>query len=87
MPRHNVFVDGYEQRHEVDAFWPTHRLIVQLDGFEYHRTRRERERDADTDADLELAGYRVVRLTWDDVTMHRSRTERRLRLLTHRTGA
>jgi very-short-patch-repair endonuclease len=64
--------------HEVDAYWPDHDLIVQLDGFAYHRTRRDRERDADTDADLELAGHRVVRLTWDDVVRHDARTARRL---------
>ncbi len=66
--------------HEVDAFWPQHRLAVQLDGFEFHRTRRDRERDADSDADLELAGNRVMRLTWDDVAKHGERTLRRLRL-------
>lgn len=80
-PRYNVFVDGEQYRHEVDAFWPQHRLIVQLDSFDYHRTRRDREKDATSDADLELAGYRVVQLTWDDVTVHRHRTRRRLHIL------
>jgi very-short-patch-repair endonuclease len=78
-PDFNVLVDGERYTHEVDAFWPSHQLIVQLDGFSYHRTRRDRERDATKDADLELAGYRVLRLTWDDVTVHRDRTLRRLR--------
>jgi very-short-patch-repair endonuclease len=55
---------------------------VQLDGFEFHRTRRDRERDADSDADLELTGLRVMRLTWDDVAVHGERTLRRLRLAT-----
>jgi hypothetical protein len=77
----NVLLDGHESQHEVDAFWPSHRLVVQLDGFAYHRTRRDRERDAATDADLELAGYRVVRLTWDDVTLHAERTVRRLAVI------
>jgi very-short-patch-repair endonuclease len=80
-PRANVFVDGEQYRHEVDAFWPAHCLVVQLDSFDYHRTRRDREKDAASDADLELAGYRVLRLTWDDVTVHRERTVRRLRRL------
>jgi very-short-patch-repair endonuclease len=81
FPRLNVLVDGERLQHEVDAFWPSQRLVVQLDGFAYHRTRRDRERDAGTDADLELAGFRVLRLTWDDVTLHRARTVRRLRRL------
>ena len=78
LPDLNVLLDGYNAEHEVDAFWPSQRLVVQLDGFAYHRTRRDRERDAATDADLELAGLRVVRLTWDEVTRHADRTVRRL---------
>jgi very-short-patch-repair endonuclease len=77
----NVLVQGAQHTHEVDTLWADHQLVVQLDGFAYHRTRRDRARDAATDADLELAGYRVVHLTWDDVTIHRERTLRRLGLL------
>jgi very-short-patch-repair endonuclease len=79
-PHFNAVVDGETKAHEVDAFWPEKRLAVQLDGFEFHRTRRDREHDADSDADLELAGLRVMRLTWDDVAVHRERTLRRLSL-------
>ena len=79
-PRFNAAVQGEQTRHEVDAFWPEHRLAIQLDGFEFHRTRRDRERDATSDADLELVGHRVMRLTWDDVAVHGERTLRRIRL-------
>jgi very-short-patch-repair endonuclease len=61
-------------------FWEPERLAVQVDGFELHRTRRDRERDAASDSDLELAGYRVIRFTWDEATIHRERTLRRIRL-------
>ena len=74
-------VAGERRSHEVDALWPSHRLAVQLDGFAYPRTRRDRERDTESDVDLELAGFRVVRLTWGDVTVRSERTVRRLRLL------
>ena len=53
---------------------------MQVDGFEFHRTRRDREKEAESDGDLELAGYRVIRLTWDDVAVNGERTLRRLRL-------
>ncbi len=86
-PGINVLVDGERYIHEVDAFWRAHGLIVQLDGFAYHRTRRDREKDATSDADLELAGYRVLRLTWDDVTVHKERTLRRFARLTTRGAA
>jgi predicted transcriptional regulator of viral defense system len=79
-PSFNAVVQGEKTTHEVDAFWPAERLAVQLDGFEFHRTRRDRERDAASDADLELAGERVMRLTWDDVALHGERTLRRIRL-------
>ena len=55
-PTFNAAVSGETATHEVDAFWPKERLAVQLDGFEFHRTRRDRELDADSDADLELVG-------------------------------
>jgi hypothetical protein len=79
-PSFNALVDGDNGTHEVDAWWPECRLAVQVDGFEFHRTRRDRERDAASDADLELAQIRVLRLTWDDVTVHGERTLRRVRL-------
>ena len=79
-PSFNALVDGETGTHEVDAFWPRERLAVQVDGFDFHRTRRDRERDAASDADLELAGMRVIRFTWDDVNEHGDRTLRRLAL-------
>jgi very-short-patch-repair endonuclease/predicted transcriptional regulator of viral defense system len=51
-------------RLEVDLCWPTHRLIVELDGYETHRTRAAFARDRARDAALEADGWRVVRFTW-----------------------
>jgi hypothetical protein len=79
-PAFNALVDGEQKAHEVDAFWAENKLAVQVDGFEFHRTRRDREHDAASDADLELVGIRVMRLTWDEVTVHGERTLRRVRL-------
>ena len=79
-PAFNALVDGETGTHEVDAYWAHHRLAVQLDSFEFHRTRRDQERDAASDADLELADHRVLRLTWGEATLHRERTLKRLRL-------
>ena len=74
-------MQGATYIHEADAYWPSHDLVVELDSFAFHRTRRDLERDAAKEADLELAGYRVVRLTWAEVTRHHARTTRRMRLL------
>ena len=80
-PHFNVLVEGERMQHEVDVFWPAQRLVVELDGFAYHRTRADRERDAAKTADLELAGLRVVRLTWGDMTVRSDHTIRRLTAL------
>jgi very-short-patch-repair endonuclease len=48
---------------EVDALWSEQRLVVELDGFAYHRHRAAFERDRARDAALQAAGYRVVRFT------------------------
>lgn len=60
LPSCNVLIEGYL----VDAVWPAQRLIVELDSWEFHRGRRAFEEDRARDAALQLAGYRVIRITW-----------------------
>jgi hypothetical protein len=59
MPQTNVSVLG----HEVDAFWPAQRLVVEADGYGFHRHRSAFERDRARDAARMVEGYRVVRFT------------------------
>ena len=59
-PNVNTFVAG----HEVDLHWPEHNLVVEIDGYAYHRTRGAFERDHARDAALDDAGLRVRRITW-----------------------
>jgi hypothetical protein len=58
-PSLNAWIEGYE----VDALWRDDRLIVELDGHEFHRTRQAFERDRARDAALQVAGFRVLRIT------------------------
>jgi very-short-patch-repair endonuclease len=53
---------------EVDALWPQHRLIVEVDGFAFHGTRQAFERDRRRDARLTALGLRVIRTTWRELT-------------------
>lgn len=55
----NVFVEG----ERVDALWRKERVIVELDGFAFHKSRRQFEADRRRDAKLQVAGYRVLRIT------------------------
>jgi hypothetical protein len=48
----------------VDALFPAEKLIVELDGWEFHKGRAAFERDRLRDADTLGAGYRTVRVTW-----------------------
>lgn len=49
--------------HEVDAYWPSHRLAVEMDSWEFHSHRAAFEHDRARDAAMQAAGYRVIRLT------------------------
>lgn len=43
--------------------WPEQRLVVELDAHDTHRTLAAFERDRVRDTELQLAGYRVLRVT------------------------
>ena len=58
-PSVNVVVAGYM----VDFYWPLSALVVELDGYAFHRSRRSFEDDRAKDVQLQLAGCRVLRLT------------------------
>jgi Transcriptional regulator, AbiEi antitoxin/Protein of unknown function (DUF559) len=58
-PEMNVRVAG----HEVDAVFTAERLIVELDGWEFHHDREAFETDRNRDADTLAAGYSTIRIT------------------------
>jgi very-short-patch-repair endonuclease len=48
--------------------WPAVRLIVEVDGYAYHRAPSAFEADRERDVKLVLAGWRVLRFTWTQIT-------------------
>ena len=52
----------------VDFLFVASRLVVETDGYRYHRTRRAFERDRERDAILARAGYRTLRFTHRQLT-------------------
>jgi hypothetical protein len=78
-PLTNALVHGDSgTAYEVDAYWPEHNLIVELDSWSFHRTRLDHRHDAEKQADLELAGHRITRIDWHQTTAHATRTARRI---------
>lgn len=65
VANHPVRVGGHQFR--LDIVFPHLRLDIEVDGWAYHRTREQRQADARRDNVLTLAGWRVLRFTWEDV--------------------
>lgn len=63
-PEMNVLVHGFE----VDALWRDERLVVEVDGFAFHSSPAAFERDRYRDGVLMAAGFRVMRVTWQQLT-------------------
>lgn len=64
-PQVNTLVEG----ELVDFHWRDERLVVEIDGDFWHRTRAAREKDRRRDVKLQLRGQMVVRFS-DDRIMH-----------------
>jgi very-short-patch-repair endonuclease len=62
-PQTKVVVDGVV----VDFFWPSHNLVVEVDGYAQHRARRSFTDDRRRDVRHAVAGRRTVRFVYDDV--------------------
>jgi very-short-patch-repair endonuclease len=54
--------------HEVDFVWRRQRLIVEVDGAQFHLPQVAFERDRRRDAELVAASWRVIRVTWNQIT-------------------
>lgn len=73
-PATNYGIEGME----VDACWPQRGLVVELDGWDAHATRRAFQQDRERSNDLTGAGWTVLRFTWADVTRRSDETAARV---------
>lgn len=62
-PEANSRIGNYE----VDFVWRAQRVAVEVDGFAFHSSRVQFESDRRRDADLSAMGFRVIRVTWQQV--------------------
>lgn len=80
QPVVNTRVDSYE----VDFLWPSARLIVEVGGWESHRTRSAFEDDRARDARLSVLGFGVLRFTWRQIETDPRGVARTIRSLMRR---
>jgi very-short-patch-repair endonuclease len=76
-PVANVTLAGFM----VDFHWPETKLVVETDGYAYHSTPTAFERDRERDQHLTLAGYVVVRFTYNHITQTPEAVAGRIRRL------
>ena len=65
----------------VDFVWRERRLVVETDGYRYHRGRVSFEDDRARDLRLRNHGFEVIRLTYNQVTKQPRETADVLRKL------
>ena len=70
VPELNCDIRGFE----VDCYWRQAKLVVEVDGFAYHRSRSAFIRDRQRDSALAAAGIRVLRLSWHQLVNEQERT-------------
>ena len=82
-PKVNTIVAG----HEADAYFEAERLIVELDGWNFHSSHESFEGDRERDANALVRGIGTVRLTWDRLLEKPGREAARLhKILQGRRG-
>lgn len=67
MPTFEVHLGDDELIGRVDCVWRAARLVVELDGWRYHGSRSAQRADRLRDNRLMASGWRVIRITWDDL--------------------
>jgi very-short-patch-repair endonuclease len=65
----------------IDFLWPSERVALEADSYEFHGTRQAFERDRRRDQLLRLAGYEPLRITWRQLSRHPEQVEELLREL------
>jgi very-short-patch-repair endonuclease len=63
LPEVNHPIAGQER----DFVWPEQRLVVEVDGYQWHSTKEAKRRDHQRDRQLTALAWRPVRFTFEDV--------------------
>lgn len=66
-PHLQVWVRTARRRYRVDGLWPDRGVVLEADGLLKYAAPSDLRAEKLRQEDLERAGYRVVRVTWEDV--------------------
>lgn len=77
-PHLQVWVHAARRRYRADGLWPDRGVVLEADGLLKYASPSDLREEKLRQEDLERAGYRVVRVTWEDVTSHPARTVDRI---------
>jgi hypothetical protein len=77
-PSINTWLHVEGERFLVDFLWEQERVIVETDGRETHETPTAFQSDRRRDQFLAAAGYRVLRVTWNQIRSEREAVLRRI---------
>lgn len=64
----NVVVAGIDGSYKVDLAFINERVVIEIQGWAFHQDPDQRRADDAKAIDLQLAGWVVIRLTWQDLT-------------------
>lgn len=78
-PELQVWIDTGARSYRVDGLWRDRGVVLEADGMLKYRTPADLVEEKRRQEDLERAGYRVVRVTWDDIWQHPEHTVTRIR--------
>lgn len=67
LPRFNDWIALGSRGYRVDCHWPGTGQIVELDGWEGHKSKSAFREDRARDRALRVAGYSVIHLTWNQL--------------------
>ncbi|HEY1716028.1 MAG TPA: type IV toxin-antitoxin system AbiEi family antitoxin domain-containing protein [Solirubrobacteraceae bacterium] len=82
-PKTNVTLWGFE----IDALFEAEKVIVEIDGWDYHQDRHSFESDRERDRIAAEHGYLTVRLTWTRLTADEAAQLHRILELRRREAA
>jgi very-short-patch-repair endonuclease len=77
-PERQVAVGGDTQAGRVDMVWRDRQLVAELDSWRHHSALLDAQEDVRRDVAAASGGWRVLRVTWEDVFAYPDRTMVRL---------